>query len=65
MLSKTALALQPERWLDLLFGKARTVVFKGITGSQINLPESRGDKALVVQEDGEEAYLIFEAMLAP
>ncbi len=62
---KTALTLQPNCWLDLLFTKERNVVFKEITDPQINLPELRGDKALVVEEDGEVCYIMFEAMLRP
>lgn len=39
---KTAVTLQPNCWLDLLFGKERNVVFKKITDSQSNLPRFAG-----------------------
>ncbi len=62
---KAVVALQPNCILDLLFGKERNVVLKEISDPQINLPELRGDKTLVVEENGEERYLLLEAMVHP
>jgi predicted transposase YdaD len=62
---KAFVALQPNCMLDLLFGKERNVLLKEITDPQINLPELRGDKALIVEENGEERYLLLEAMVHP
>lgn len=62
---KAVVALLPNRILDLLYGKERNIVLKGITDPQINLPELRGDKALLVEENGEERYLLLEAMIHP
>ncbi len=62
---KAIIALQPNCILDLLFGKERNVVLKEVADPQVNLPELRGDKALVVEENGEERYLLLEAMVHP
>lgn len=62
---KTFVGLQPNCVLALLFGKDRQVVLKEIADPQINLPELRGDKALVVEENGEERILLLEAMTHP
>jgi hypothetical protein len=62
---KIVLTQNPNSVLDLAFGSRRTIRLKAIADSQINLPELRADKALVVEEAGKVRYLIFEAMLQP
>ena len=62
---KTFVGLQPNCVLALLFGKDRQVVLKEIADPQINLPELRGDKVLVVEENGEERFLLLEVMTHP
>lgn len=62
---KTILALTPNCFLDLLFGRKRKIHFKEIADPQINLPELRGDKVLLVK-DKRKTYAVFlEAMLHP
>jgi hypothetical protein len=62
---KTALTLKPDCFLDLLFGSRRQTKLKEITDPQINVPELRADKALVIEDGGEICCLLFEAMLKP
>jgi hypothetical protein len=62
---KTILTLKPDCILDLLFGSQRQTTLKEITDPQINVPELRADKALIVEDGGETCYLLCEAMLQP
>lgn len=62
---KTALTLKPECMLDLLFGSQRQPKLKEITDAQINVPELRADKALIIEDGDKTFYLLFEAMLEP
>jgi hypothetical protein len=62
---KTALTLKPDCMLDLLFGSRRQAKVKEITDAQINIPELRADKALIIEDDGKIFYLLLEAMLEP
>jgi hypothetical protein len=62
---KTVLTLKPDCFLDLIFGSKRTIKLKTIADSQINVPELRTDKALLVKEGRLTGYLIYEAMLRP
>ncbi len=62
---KTMLALTPGCFLDLLFGRKRKIVLKELADPQINLPELRGDKVLLVREGRRVFAVILEAMLHP
>jgi hypothetical protein len=62
---KTVLTLKPDCVLDLLFGSQRQTKLKEITDPQINIPELRADKALIVEDDGKIYYLLCEAMIQP
>lgn len=62
---KTMLALTPGCFLDLLFGRKREIVLKELADPQINLPELRGDKVLLVRERRRVYAVILEAMLHP
>ena len=62
---KSTLALQPDCFLDLIFGKKREVKLKEVTDPQINVPELRADKALLVKENRKVFGLICEAMIQP
>ncbi len=62
---KALLGLQPNSFLDLLFGHERKIVLKEVADPQINLPELRGDKVFVVEENGTAFNIILEAMLRP
>jgi predicted transposase YdaD len=62
---KTVLTRKPNIFLDLLFGRKRKTKLKEVADSQINIPELRADKALVVEDKGEIHHLICEAMLQP
>ncbi len=62
---KTVLTLKPDCLLDLLFGSQRQTYFKEIADPQINIPELRADKMLLVEDHGELFYLLCEAMIQP
>ncbi len=62
---KTLLTRNPDSILDLAFGNRRTIKLKGLADSQINIPELRTDKTLIVEERGKIRYVICEAMLQP
>ena len=62
---KTAVALNPDDALDLLFGRGRQVKLQAMSDPQINVPELRADKALLVEDGGQMCYILFEAMLQP
>ncbi len=62
---KTVVTLKPNTVLDLAFGKQRTIKLKGVTDTQINIPELRADKVLLIEDRGKIRYLICEAMLQP
>ncbi len=62
---KTVLTLKPDCVMDLLFGSQRQMILKEITDPQINVPELRADKALVIKDGGKIYYLLCEAMLQP
>jgi hypothetical protein len=62
---KTVLALKPDCVMNLLFGSQRQTVLKEITDPQINVPELRADKALVIEDCGKTCYLLCEAMIQP
>lgn len=62
---KTVLTLKPDCVMNLLFGSQRQAKFKGITDPQINVPELRADKALVIEDGGKTYYLLCEAMIQP
>jgi len=62
---KTAVALNPDDALDLLFGRGRQVKLQAMSDPQINVPELRADKALLVEDGGKMCYILFEAMLQP
>jgi len=62
---KTVVRLQPECILKVIFDPAKQIRFKKIADPQINLPELRADKALVVEQNGEAFGIICEAMLKP
>jgi hypothetical protein len=62
---KTVLTRSADSVLDLAFGKRRTIKLVGLADPQINIPELRADKVLVVKERGKVKYLICEAMLQP
>jgi len=62
---KTLLTRNANSILDLAFGSQRTIKLKGLADSQINIPELRADKTLVVEDRGKISYLICEAMLQP
>jgi len=62
---KTLLTRKANIILDLAFGSRRTITLKGLADSQINIPELRADKALIVEDRGKISYLICEAMLQP
>lgn len=62
---KTVLTLKPDCVLDLLFGSQRQTKLKEVTDPQINIPELRADKALIVQDSGKTYYLLCEAMIQP
>jgi len=54
---KTLLTRNANSVLDPAFGKRRTIRLKGIADSQINIPELRADKALIVEDRGKISYL--------
>lgn len=62
---KTVLALTPGCFWDLLFGRKRKIVLQELPDPQINLPELRGDKVLLVRERRRVYAVILEAMLQP
>lgn len=62
---KTVLTLTPNCFLDLLFGRKRKIHFKEIADPQINLPELRGDKVLLVKDKRRTHAVFLEAMLHP
>jgi hypothetical protein len=62
---KTVLTLKPDCVLDLLFGSQRQTKLKEITDPQINIPELRADKALIIEDGGKTCYLLCEAMIQP
>ncbi len=62
---KALTALRPNSFLDLLFGSERKIVLREVADPQINLPELRGDKAFVIEENGKTFNVILEAMLRP
>jgi predicted transposase YdaD len=62
---KIIMALKPDCFLDLLFGRKRKIQFRTIADSQINVPELRVDKALLIKDGRQAFYLIYEAMLQP
>jgi len=62
---KTLLTRNANSVLDLAFGSRRTIKLKGMADSQINIPELRADKAVIVEDQGKISYLICEAMLQP
>ncbi len=51
--------------MDLTFGSQRKTKLKEIADPQINIPELRADKAVIVEEQGKEYCIIYEAMLQP
>jgi hypothetical protein len=62
---KTVFTLNPNCFLDLTFGSQRKTKLKEIADPQINIPELRADKAVIVEDQGKEYCLIYEAMLQP
>jgi len=62
---KTVLTRNADSVLDLAFGSRRTIKLMGLADPQINIPELRADKVLIVKERGKIKYLICEAMLQP
>ncbi|MCI0694671.1 DUF4351 domain-containing protein [candidate division KSB1 bacterium] len=62
---KTVFSLNPNCFLDLTFGSQRKTKLKEIADPQINVPELRADKAVIVEDQGKEYCIIYEAMLQP
>jgi len=62
---KVTITLKPDCLLDLIFGSQRLVKLKELTDAQINIPELRADKMLLVEEGEKQYYILCEAMLQP
>ena len=62
---KTVLTLKPDCFLDLIFGSQRRARLKALSDSQINIPELRADKMMLVEEGSESYYLLCEAVVQP
>jgi len=62
---KITLTLNPDCVLDLIFGSQRQTKLKGLADAQINIPELRADKMLLVEEGAKQYYILCEAMLQP
>jgi len=55
---KITLTLNPDCVLDLIFGSQRQTKLKGLADAQINIPELRADKMLLVEEGAKQYYIL-------
>ncbi len=62
---KTVCETFPNCFLDLFYGRERKVVLKNVEDAQIQIPEHRADKIWRVEEEGQEGFLVLEAITAP
>jgi predicted transposase YdaD len=62
---KTVCEAFPNCLLDLFYGRERKVVLKNVEDAQIQIPEHRADKIWRVEEEGQEGFLVLEAITVP
>ncbi len=62
---KTVCEAFPNCLLDLFYGRERRVVLKNVEDAHIQIPEHRADKIWRVEEEGQEGFLVLEAITVP